>query len=166
MLRMAPPMAVKEITHVQQLFGDDDLKSMPFGSIDAREIDENCVCPGARQIDVRATQRRTYRASKPTCEGSALGRDLNVRGRQIEACRVFLKEDQCLIIVDPGHSHLRGLRSARQPWIRRATDVVCSDPVAPMTHSPVSGGKMASPYRMVAVKQSDDESLDIPTIEA
>jgi len=72
-LRMPAVVAIKEVAHVQQLLGHDDLDRLWLSQIDPQQIDQHEVSFVERMIDISSTDCRLNPAPEPALELTAIG---------------------------------------------------------------------------------------------
>lgn len=92
MVGVAPGVAVQPVTHVNQLFGDDELHRPRLILIDSFEVDQHGVIAGPAQEAVGTAKRRRHSAADPPPIRSAAGCHPKMIDGQLEQHTVVIDE--------------------------------------------------------------------------
>lgn len=91
-LGMTTQIAVEAITHVDQLFGDDDVERVRLAQVDTRQVNQDHMFISTRQVRVGATHRGAKPASQPALERWLIRRDPQSLARQLQAFTIPLRD--------------------------------------------------------------------------
>ncbi len=150
MLRVAARVAIQPVSHVNQLFGNNDFQRTRPGQVDSREVDQDAMFVRCRVEAVGAAYRRSHSSTEPRFEDSPLGGHTQMIDRKGQEFDVFLEMALGFRVIDvPSQcADLQGLHPTTQhapPWtlargVRfiiayRRLDVRARRPGSPMSSS-------------------------------
>lgn len=91
-MRVAPPITVQVITHVNQLLGDNDLQVLRTRKIDPVNVDQHGMHTLGREITIRSTIGARDSPLQPRAIRCPVRRHPEAVGRQTQSCNVLLEE--------------------------------------------------------------------------
>lgn len=84
MVRVAAPVAIEVVTHVNELFSDHNLDGARLRAIDPIQVDEDNVAPCSRKAAIGAAPDRQRRPSRPLAKRFSACRQHQCIGRQAQ----------------------------------------------------------------------------------
>jgi hypothetical protein len=99
-MRVPADIAIELVTHVQELFGDDDLDSGRARGIDPVEMDEHGMATARSDKAVRTANRPANGTSPdPSRKGWTVGGNVEIVGREGKERNVFGKQITYAVIT-------------------------------------------------------------------
>jgi hypothetical protein len=107
-LRMAAMVAIKLVSHVQELLGDHHFQRLRSWPIDARQIDQNQMIADGGPKCISAADRAPQPATQPAFEDATIGGDAELISWQLEERDVSYQKIARFLVVDqPAHDDLQ-----------------------------------------------------------